>query len=37
MDTALPNVVEADATPLTRAQRKAIIAATLGTIVEFTD
>lgn len=37
MDTTLPNVVEADATPLTRAQRKAIIAATLGTIVEFTD
>ncbi|MBP0590639.1 MFS transporter [Paraburkholderia sp. LEh10] len=37
MDTILPGVAEAPATPLTRAQRKAIIAATLGTVVEFTD
>ncbi|MEX3934921.1 hypothetical protein AB4Y32_24545 [Paraburkholderia phymatum] len=37
MDTTLPGVAEAAATPLTRAQRKAIVAATLGTIVEFTD
>jgi MHS family alpha-ketoglutarate permease-like MFS transporter len=37
MDTTLPNVAEPAATPLTGAQRKAIVAATLGTIVEFTD
>ncbi|MGF6970674.1 MHS family alpha-ketoglutarate permease-like MFS transporter [Paraburkholderia sp. WC7.3g] len=37
MDTTLPGVAQASATPLTRAQRKAIVAATLGTIVEFTD
>src|SRR5258708_19122474 len=37
MDTILPRVVEESATPLTRAQKKAIAAATLGTIVEFTD
>ncbi len=38
MDTILPGVAhEEAATPLTRAQRKAIVAATLGTVVEFTD
>ncbi|BEU25504.1 MFS transporter [Paraburkholderia sp. 22B1P] len=38
MDTILPGVAhEESATPLTRAQRKAIVAATLGTVVEFTD
>ena len=37
MDTILPGVAQQPATPLTRAQRKAIVAATLGTIVEFTD
>lgn len=37
MDTTLPGVAEVAATPFTRAQRKAIVAATLGTIVEFTD
>jgi MHS family alpha-ketoglutarate permease-like MFS transporter len=37
MDTTLPGVAHESATPLTRAQRKAIVAATLGTIVEFTD
>ncbi|MBN3752760.1 MFS transporter [Paraburkholderia sp. Tr-20389] len=37
MDTILPGVAQEPATPLTRAQRKAIVAATLGTIVEFTD
>lgn len=37
MDTTLRNVAEAAAAPLTRAQKKAIFAATLGTIVEFTD
>ena len=38
MDTILPGVAhEETATPLTRAQRKAIVAATLGTVVEFTD
>ncbi|EUC16376.1 UNVERIFIED_ORG: MHS family alpha-ketoglutarate permease-like MFS transporter [Burkholderia sp. CF145] len=38
MDTILPGVAhEETATPLTRAQKKAIVAATLGTVVEFTD
>ncbi|CAD6519475.1 MFS transporter [Paraburkholderia sabiae] len=37
MDTILPGVAQPSDTPLTRAQRKAIVAATLGTIVEFTD
>ncbi|MEM5339198.1 MFS transporter [Paraburkholderia azotifigens] len=37
MDTILPGVAQQPATPLTRAQRRAIVAATLGTIVEFTD
>ncbi|MBN3766317.1 MFS transporter [Burkholderia sp. Ac-20365] len=38
MDTILPGVAHESAdTPLTRAQKKAIVAATLGTIVEFTD
>jgi MHS family alpha-ketoglutarate permease-like MFS transporter len=37
MESTLEGIVEASATPLTRAQRKAIVAATLGTIVEFTD
>jgi MHS family alpha-ketoglutarate permease-like MFS transporter len=38
MDTILPGVAhEEAATPLTRAQKKAIVAATLGTVVEFTD
>ncbi|BBQ01231.1 MFS transporter (plasmid) [Burkholderia sp. SFA1] len=37
MDTTLPNVAQPAATSLTRAQKKAIVAATLGTIVEFTD
>jgi MHS family alpha-ketoglutarate permease-like MFS transporter len=37
MDTPLPDVALTPATPLTRAQRKAIVAATLGTIVEFSD
>jgi len=37
MDTTLPDVALTPATPLTRAQRKAIVAATLGTIVEFSD
>jgi MHS family alpha-ketoglutarate permease-like MFS transporter len=37
MDTTLPSVAQAFAAPLTPAQKKAIVAATLGTIVEFTD
>jgi MHS family alpha-ketoglutarate permease-like MFS transporter len=38
MDTILPGVAhEEAAAPLTRAQKKAIVAATLGTVVEFTD
>ncbi|WP_109481422.1 MFS transporter [Paraburkholderia sp. C35] len=38
MDTILPGVAhESAAAPLTRAQKRAIVAATLGTIVEFTD
>jgi MHS family alpha-ketoglutarate permease-like MFS transporter len=37
MDTILPGVAQPSDTALTRAQRKAIVAATLGTIVEFTD
>jgi MFS transporter, MHS family, alpha-ketoglutarate permease len=37
MDSILPGVAHESATPLTQVQRKAIVAATLGTIVEFTD
>jgi MFS transporter, MHS family, alpha-ketoglutarate permease len=37
METTLPGLAQETATPMTRAQRKAIVAATLGTIVEFTD
>jgi MFS transporter, MHS family, alpha-ketoglutarate permease len=37
MDSTLSRVGEGPAAPLTRAQKKAIVAATLGTIVEFTD
>nr|WP_238533563.1 MULTISPECIES: MFS transporter [Burkholderia] len=37
MDTTLPSIAGTSAAPLTRAQKKAIAAATLGTIVEFTD
>jgi len=37
MDTTLPGVAATAAATLTRAQKRAIVAATLGTIVEFTD
>jgi len=37
MDTTLPGVAEPSAAALTRAQKRAIVAATLGTVVEFTD
>jgi MHS family alpha-ketoglutarate permease-like MFS transporter len=37
LDSTLSRVGEGPAAPLTRAQKKAIVAATLGTIVEFTD
>src|SRR6185437_15057019 len=37
MNTALSNTIDAASTPLTREQKKAIAAATLGTIVEFAD
>ncbi|MFP3566207.1 MFS transporter [Paraburkholderia sp. SIMBA_030] len=37
MDTTLPGVAAPSAATLTRAQKRAIVAATLGTIVEFTD
>jgi MFS transporter, MHS family, alpha-ketoglutarate permease len=37
MDTTLSSVTEETLPPLTRVQKKAIAAATLGTIVEFTD
>jgi MHS family alpha-ketoglutarate permease-like MFS transporter len=37
MDATLPDIAAGSAIPFTRAQRKAIVAATLGTIVEFTD
>jgi MHS family alpha-ketoglutarate permease-like MFS transporter len=37
MNTALSDVIEERSTPFTREQKKAIAAATLGTIVEFAD
>jgi MHS family alpha-ketoglutarate permease-like MFS transporter len=37
MNTALSSAIEEPSTPFTREQKKAIIAATLGTIVEFAD
>lgn len=37
MDTTHPGVAEPSAATLTRAQKRAIVAATLGTVVEFTD
>ena len=37
MDTTLSNSTEEILPPLTRTQKKAIVAATLGTVVEFTD
>jgi MHS family alpha-ketoglutarate permease-like MFS transporter len=37
MDTTLPGVAEPSAAALTHAQKRAIVAATLGTVVEFTD
>ncbi|RZF23875.1 MFS transporter [Paraburkholderia sp. UYCP14C] len=37
METTLPSVTEPPTATLTRAQKRAIVAATLGTVVEFTD
>jgi MHS family alpha-ketoglutarate permease-like MFS transporter len=37
MHTTLPGIAEPSTATLTRAQKRAIVAATLGTVVEFTD